>query len=95
MTDDSDYCPLCLLLISKTLSLSPGINFFRDLPNKEEEFDAIDMPFTTPGAAGQEVPLSSTYHRINLANRDQYVNSALEYRLHEFDLQVTRFVNFS
>jgi E3 ubiquitin-protein ligase HERC2 len=65
-----------------------GINFFRDLPNKEEEFGAIDMPFTTPGAAGQEVPLSSTYHRINLANRDQYVQSALDYRLHEFDFQV-------
>lgn len=66
-----------------------GINFFRDLPNKEEEFDAIDMPFSTPGAAGQEVPLSSTYHRINLANRDQYVQSALDYRLHEFDFQVS------
>ena len=47
------------------------------------------MPFTTPGAAGQEVPLSSTYHRINLANRDQYVQSALDYRLHEFDFQVS------
>ncbi|XP_063677273.1 E3 ubiquitin-protein ligase HERC2-like isoform X2 [Bolinopsis microptera] len=90
--------PMWKLLVGLPLSIDDmieidkdymaGINFFRDLPNKEEEFDAIDMPFSTPGAAGQEVPLSSTYHRINLTNRDQYVQSALDYRLHEFDFQV-------
>ena len=84
---NADLLTATVLYLAHIFSLA-GINFFRDLPNKEEEFGAIDMPFTTPGAAGQEVPLSSTYHRINLSNRDQYVQSALEYRLHEFDFQV-------
>ena len=44
-------------------SLSAGINYIADLPAEEAAFDALDMPFTTPGAGGQEVPLSSTYSR--------------------------------
>ena len=65
-----------------------GLLYLRDTPQSDAEFDALDMPFSSPGAAGQEVPLSSTYSRITLSNRDLYVRSALEYRLHEFDVQV-------
>jgi len=65
-----------------------GINYIRDLPAEEAAFDALDMPFTTPGAGGQEVPLSSTYSRITATNRKHYVQAALDFRLHEFDVQV-------
>ena len=38
-----------------------------------------------------QVMLSSTHERINVSNKKQYVQLALEFRLHEFDVQVSKF----
>ena len=64
----------------------PGLMCIRDM--EREAFEAMEMPFSTPSASGQEVQLHNKIQRITLDNRQEYVQLALHYRLHEFDLQV-------
>ena len=67
----------------------PGLMCIRDM--EREAFEAMEMPFSTPSASGQEVQLHNKIKRISLDNREEYVRLALHYRLHEFDLQVLYF----
>ena len=64
----------------------PGLMCIRDM--EREAFEAMEMPFSTPSASGQEVQLHNKVKRITLENREEYVRLALHYRLHEFDAQV-------
>lgn len=64
----------------------PGLMCIREM---DETFEAMEMPFSTPSASGQEVPLHNKVKRITLDNREEYVRLALHYRLHEFDVQVS------
>lgn len=64
----------------------PGLMCIRDM--EREVFEAMEMPFSTPSASGQQVPLHNKIKRITLDNREEYVRLALHYRLHEFDIQV-------
>ncbi|XP_075228227.1 E3 ubiquitin-protein ligase HERC2 isoform X3 [Lycorma delicatula] len=66
----------------------PGLLCIRDMNPDEKEFQNLDMPFSTPSAAGVDVPLSSSHRRISYENRNEYIRLALQYRLHEFDEQV-------
>ena len=64
----------------------PGLMCIRDM--EREAFEAMEMPFSTPSASGQEVQLHNKIKSITLDNREEYVRQALHYRLHEFDIQV-------
>ncbi|XP_015113813.1 E3 ubiquitin-protein ligase HERC2 [Diachasma alloeum] len=66
----------------------PGLLCIRDMDPDEKVFQTLEMPFSTPSAAGQDVPLSNRYRKIAPENRHEYVRLALNYRLHEFDVQV-------
>lgn len=46
----------------------------------EKEFQNLDMPFSTPSAAGVDVPLSSSHRRITFENRNEYIRLALQFR---------------
>lgn len=46
----------------------------------EKEFQNLDMPFSTPSAAGVDVPLSSSHRRITYKNQNEYIRLALQYR---------------
>jgi len=63
----------------------PGLMCIRDMDGESKAFAAMDMSFSTPSAAGQEVNLSNRYRRVTSENRAEYVRLALNYRLHEFD----------
>ncbi|XP_028301238.1 E3 ubiquitin-protein ligase HERC2 isoform X2 [Gouania willdenowi] len=67
----------------------PGLMFIRDNEATAEEFEAMTLPFTVPNASGQDIQLSSKYSHITLENRAEYVRLAINYRLHEFDEQVS------
>eukprot|EP00057_Strongylocentrotus_purpuratus_P031372 XP_784421.2 PREDICTED: E3 ubiquitin-protein ligase HERC2 [Strongylocentrotus purpuratus] len=60
----------------------------RDMESDAEAFNQMDMPYSTPSATGQDVPLNTKYARITADNRMEYVRAALNYRLSEFDDQV-------
>jgi len=66
----------------------PGLMCIRDMDGDAKAFAAMDMTFSTPSAAGQEVHLSNRYRRVTSENRAEYVRLALNYRLHEFDQAV-------
>ena len=55
----------------------------------EEALTAADMPFSTPSATGSEIQLNAKYSRITPNACNEYVPSALVYRLYECDNQVT------
>uniref|UniRef100_A0A8C9RA53 E3 ubiquitin-protein ligase HERC2 n=1 Tax=Scleropages formosus TaxID=113540 RepID=A0A8C9RA53_SCLFO len=67
----------------------PGLMYIRDNEATSEEFEAMTLPFTVPSASGQDIQLSSKYSHITLENRTEYVRLAINYRLHEFDEQVS------
>uniref|UniRef100_A0A3Q3VWY8 E3 ubiquitin-protein ligase HERC2 n=1 Tax=Mola mola TaxID=94237 RepID=A0A3Q3VWY8_MOLML len=67
----------------------PGLMYIRDNEATSEEFEAMTLPFTVPNASGQDIQLSSKYSHITLENRAEYVRLAINYRLHEFDEQVS------
>ncbi|XP_074492829.1 E3 ubiquitin-protein ligase HERC2 isoform X1 [Sebastes fasciatus] len=67
----------------------PGLMYIRDNEATAEEFEAMTLPFTVPNASGQDIQLSSKYSHITLENRAEYVRLAINYRLHEFDEQVS------
>ncbi|XP_039600637.1 E3 ubiquitin-protein ligase HERC2 isoform X1 [Polypterus senegalus] len=67
----------------------PGLMYIRDNEATAEEFEAMTLPFTVPNASGQDIQLSSKYAHITLENRAEYVRLAINYRLHEFDEQVS------
>ncbi|XP_017887257.1 E3 ubiquitin-protein ligase HERC2 [Ceratina calcarata] len=67
----------------------PGLLCIRDMDPDEKVFQTLEMPFSTPSAAGHDIPLSSRYRKITPENKHEYVQLALNYRLHEFDAQVT------
>ncbi|PWA14371.1 hypothetical protein CCH79_00011118 [Gambusia affinis] len=67
----------------------PGLMYIRDNEATAEEFEAMTLPFTVPSASGQDIQLSSKYSHITLENRAEYVRLAINYRLHEFDEQVS------
>jgi len=67
----------------------PGLMCIRDMDADTKAFAAMDMAFSTPSAAGQEVLLSNRYRRVTAENRTEYVKLALNYRLHEFDQAVS------
>nr|CAD7453257.1 unnamed protein product [Timema tahoe] len=66
----------------------PGLLCIRDMEPDDKVFHTLEMPFSTPSAYGNDVPLSTRYRRIMPENRLEYVKLALNYRLHEFDEQV-------
>ncbi|RLU17868.1 hypothetical protein DMN91_010107 [Ooceraea biroi] len=66
----------------------PGLLCIRDMDPDEKVFQTLEMPFSTPSAAGHDVALSNRYLKITPENRHEYVRLALDYRLHEFDAQV-------
>merc|ERR1711915_12778 len=66
----------------------PGLMCIRDMDGDAKAFAAMDMTFSTPSSAGQEVHLSNRYRRVTSENRAEYVRLALNYRLHEFDQAV-------
>ena len=66
----------------------PGLMCIRDMDGDTKAFAAMDMAFSTPSAAGQEVHLSNRYRRVTADNRAEYVRLALHHRLHEFDTAV-------
>ncbi|CAG7818352.1 unnamed protein product [Allacma fusca] len=63
----------------------PGLRYIRDYDGEEKNLLYLDMPFSTPSAAGHEVHLSMQYKKINFENRHEYYKLALHFRLHEFD----------
>ncbi|XP_063970630.1 E3 ubiquitin-protein ligase HERC2-like [Lytechinus pictus] len=65
-----------------------GLMCIRDMESDAEAFNQMDMPYGTPSATGQDVPLNTKYSRITADNRNEYVRAALNYRLSEFDDQV-------
>ena len=67
----------------------PGLLCIRDMEPDSKAFSAMDMSFSTPSAAGQEVQLSARYTRVTAENRNEYVRLAMQYRLHEFDAAIT------
>ncbi|XP_068449211.1 E3 ubiquitin-protein ligase HERC2 isoform X3 [Clinocottus analis] len=67
----------------------PGLMYIRDNEATAEEFEAMTLPFTVPNASGQDIQLSAKYSHITLENRAEYVRLAINYRLHEFDEQVS------
>ncbi|TWW57508.1 E3 ubiquitin-protein ligase HERC2 [Takifugu flavidus] len=67
----------------------PSLMYIRDNEATAEEFEAMTLPFTVPNASGQDIQLSSKYSHITLENRAEYVRLAINYRLHEFDEQVS------
>ncbi|XP_050578084.1 E3 ubiquitin-protein ligase HERC2 [Bombus affinis] len=66
----------------------PGLLCIRDMEPDEKVFQTLEMPFSTPSAVGHDIPLSSRYRKITPENKHEYVQLALNYRLHEFDAQV-------
>ncbi|KAF4520878.1 hypothetical protein B566_EDAN007059 [Ephemera danica] len=78
--------PLSLNLAEPVWKQLAGLMCIRDMDDKA--FQALEMPFSTSSTTGEEVPLSSRYHRITAENHQEYVRLALNYRLHEFDEQV-------
>ncbi|XP_011304625.1 E3 ubiquitin-protein ligase HERC2 [Fopius arisanus] len=66
----------------------PGLLCIRDMDPDEKVFQTLEMPFSTPSAAGHDVSLSNRYRKITTENRHEYVRLALNYRLREFDGQV-------
>ncbi|XP_071532835.1 E3 ubiquitin-protein ligase HERC2 isoform X2 [Panulirus ornatus] len=67
----------------------PGLMCVQQMEGDEKTFSSLDLPFTTTSAASHDVPLSPRHTRITMANRHEYVRLALNYRLHEFDAQVS------
>ncbi|XP_043204412.1 E3 ubiquitin-protein ligase HERC2-like [Amphibalanus amphitrite] len=62
----------------------PGLLCLRDDP----ALASLELPFSTPSAAGHEVLLSGTYRRVTDDNKTEYIRAALNYRLHEADAMV-------
>ncbi|XP_059922232.1 E3 ubiquitin-protein ligase HERC2 isoform X1 [Gadus macrocephalus] len=67
----------------------PGLMYIRDNEATADEFEGMTLPFTVPNASGQDIQLSSKHAHITLENRAEYVRLAINYRLHEFDEQVS------
>ncbi|XP_022131000.2 probable E3 ubiquitin-protein ligase HERC2 [Pieris rapae] len=66
----------------------PALLCIRDMTLNNKELQNLELPFSIPSAAGHEVPLSTRHKRVTPHNKDEYVQLALHYRLHEFDEQV-------
>lgn len=66
----------------------PALLCIRDMTSNNKELQNLELPFSIPSAAGHEVPLSTRHKRVTPQNKDEYVQLALHYRLHEFDEQV-------
>ncbi|XP_047031157.1 probable E3 ubiquitin-protein ligase HERC2 [Helicoverpa zea] len=66
----------------------PALLCIRDMTPHNKELQNLELPFSIPSAAGHEVPLSTRHKRVTPDNKDEYVQLALHYRLHEFDEQV-------
>ncbi|CAB3255423.1 unnamed protein product [Arctia plantaginis] len=66
----------------------PALLCIRDMTTSNKELQNLELPFSIPSAAGHEVPLSTRHKRVTPDNKDEYVQLALHYRLHEFDEQV-------
>uniref|UniRef100_A0A3Q3AXX1 E3 ubiquitin-protein ligase HERC2 n=1 Tax=Kryptolebias marmoratus TaxID=37003 RepID=A0A3Q3AXX1_KRYMA len=67
----------------------PGLMYIRDNEATAEEFEGMTLPFTVPNASGQDIQLSAKYSHITLENRAEYVRLAINYRLQEFNEQVS------
>ncbi|CAG9575570.1 unnamed protein product [Danaus chrysippus] len=66
----------------------PALLCIRDMTATNKELQNLELPFSIPSAAGHEVPLSTRHKRVTPDNKDEYVQLALHYRLHEFEEQV-------
>jgi len=55
-----------------------GLMCIRDLD--DEMLSSADLAFSTSGITGHEVQLSPKYGKITVANREEYVKLALNYR---------------
>ena len=63
----------------------PRLTYIRELDSDD---DSLDLPFTVINSAATEVILSKNHSKISSENREEYIMSALNYRLHEFDQQI-------
>ena len=68
----------------------PSLCHIRDCKDADGDLtlSQLDLPFTTTSASGEEVVLSTQHRLVNRDNRHLYLKLALDFRLHEFDLQV-------
>lgn len=57
-----------------------GLLYIRSMDPSEKVFQMLEMPFSTPSAAGGDIPLSSRYRHVTADNRQEYVRLALNYR---------------
>ncbi|XP_050522470.1 E3 ubiquitin-protein ligase HERC2 [Daktulosphaira vitifoliae] len=65
----------------------PGLLYVRDLEG-EDEFTNLDISFCTTSSTGQTVVLSSEHKLVTHYNKHEYIQACLDFRLHEFDLQI-------
>lgn len=56
----------------------PGLLCIRNMSS--DEFQNLEMPFSTPSSCGADVPLSTKYKKITFENRTEYVRLALNFR---------------
>ena len=71
----------------------PALCHIRDCQD-DASLAQLDLPFATSSASGRQVPLSAHPDQVRITrhNRHLYLQSALNYRLHEFDgAQIRRF----
>nr|CAD7602464.1 unnamed protein product [Timema genevievae] len=66
----------------------PGLLCIRDMEPDDKVFHTLEMPFSTPSAYGNDVPLSTRYRRIMPENRLEYVKLALNYSGYELQTMV-------
>ncbi|XP_050428032.1 E3 ubiquitin-protein ligase HERC2 [Adelges cooleyi] len=65
----------------------PGLLYVRDLEG-EEEFTNLDISFCTTSSTGKTIVLSTEHKQVTKHNKHEYIQACLNFRLHEFDLQV-------
>nr|CAB3252595.1 ZF(ZZ)-8 zinc finger protein [Phallusia mammillata] len=65
----------------------PKSMFIRE--SDPDELNAMQLPFTTVSACGQEIPLSDEHTFVTSDTRNEYIRLSVKYRLHEFDRMVS------
>ena len=65
-----------------------GLEWWLHTPVDNLDFEALDFPCTTPSASGKTLQVLPGQQRVTASNREEYVKTALQIRLHEFDQQV-------
>merc|ERR1719427_1663632 len=61
----------------------PKIMFIKRM--EKSELSDLKAPFSVMSASGDEIKLSSTEEFLTPGNKEDYINLAVKYRLHEYD----------